>query len=257
MATNEDKLLREAIARNGGAVLSLPSAGMLRHCKSRFLAEHEGGVLIEAAPDHRVLVQTMIDSGEHGIVSFKSGVYKVVFGSRILREVPQWKISEATLVDALLLQFPTEIKAIQRRAFYRAKVLSQSGLSARVWRIPEKAYLKENPTSHQEVLCELRDLSVGGMGVRLFTKDESNPKISTADRLRVVFKTTDDSLILEGRMREPKGPPVDGSIFTGIAFKNLETNMEGRQNLAILTRLVGELQREELRQFRAGLAKAG
>jgi len=257
MASDEDKLVRDAAARNGGAVLSLPSAGMLRHCKSRFLAEYEGGILIEAVPEQRILIQTMIDSGERAIVSFKNGVYKVVFGSRILRNVPEFRVNALAAVDALLLEFPQEIKAIQRRTCYRARVSTDSALSARVWRIAERAYLKDNPMSAQEVLCELRDLSVGGMGVRFFTKDGSPPKISAADRLRILFKMGDETLILEGRMRESKTPPEGGSMITGISFKKLEASIEGRLHMASLTRLVGELQRDELRQFRLGLAKAG
>jgi len=48
MADNNEEILRQAIARNLGAVLSLPSAGMLRHCKSRFLSELDGGILFES-----------------------------------------------------------------------------------------------------------------------------------------------------------------------------------------------------------------
>ena len=37
MAADNYDMLLDAIARNSGIVLSLPSAGMLRHHKSRFL----------------------------------------------------------------------------------------------------------------------------------------------------------------------------------------------------------------------------
>ena len=42
----------------------------------------------------------------------------------------------------------------------------------------------------------------------------------------------------------------------GIKFKPLDKDMEGRQALATLTRIIGELQRAELRQHRMGIAAA-
>jgi hypothetical protein len=42
-----------------------------------------------------------------------------------------------------------------------------------------------------------------------------------------------------------------------VQFKTLENNLDGRQILAQLTRIVGELQREEVRRLRLGLCKAG
>jgi len=58
-------------------------------------------------------------------------------------------------------------------------------------------------------------------------------------------------------MREPTAEPTNGNILAGVEFKKLENNLEGRQLLATLTRLVGELQRTEISEFREGLAKAG
>lgn len=251
------KFLRDAIARNGSAVLSLPSAGMLRHGRSRFLAEFQGGVLMEAVAEQEPLAKSMVGTAEKAIVTFKGGAHHVVFGSRVLQQVPQWKMNETSTIDALLLEFPTQIKAIQRRTCYRAKVTPEKSISVRVWRIAEKIHLKEVPQRVQEVLCELRDLSVGGMGVRFYAGDNSDPKVSPADRLRIEFKINGDSLLIEGRMRQPKGnPPANGGVVTGVSFRDLEGHLEGRQTLAFLTRLVGELQRDELRRYRTGLAKA-
>ena len=43
-------VLEAAVARNSGIVLSLPSAGMLRHLKSRFLGDAPEGIWLESAP---------------------------------------------------------------------------------------------------------------------------------------------------------------------------------------------------------------
>ena len=254
MESGDVKLLRDGIARNASAVLSLPSAGMLRHARSRFLAEFEGGVLVEAVAEQEALAKSLVTTGEKAIITFKCGANHIVFGSRVRKIMPQWKVNETTLVDALLLEFPMQIKSVQRRTTYRAKVTATQGMSVRVWRIAEKASLKEVPQRAQEVSCELRDLSVGGMGVRFYS-DNGAVKISAADRLRIEFKSGDNTLLLEGRMRLPKGEPVNGAIVTGVSFRDLEGHLAGRQAIAFLTRLVGELQREELRKYRMGLAK--
>ena len=91
------------------------------------------------------------------------------------------------------------------------------------------------------------------------SKDQgSRPKISPEDRLRVQVTIADQSFILEGRMRNPAGPQDTPAIITGVTFKKLEDNLEGRQILAQLTRTVGELQAAmRVRRYRMGMLKAG
>ena len=43
----EEKYLREAVARNGAAVFSLPFEGGLKHFKSGFGGELDDGILVE------------------------------------------------------------------------------------------------------------------------------------------------------------------------------------------------------------------
>jgi len=254
MPDNEDKLLCDAVARNSGAVLSLPSAGMLRHCKSRFLGEQQDGLLVEAPSDQTALVNTLIAAKQDIVIAFKSGIHKVAFATFIINPIPQWQVSETSMVDALLLAKPQKVETLQRRAYYRARVPRESIYRARVWRIAEYAIMRDVPLRSQEVRCELRDLSVGGIGVRFATKDGTPPKISTTDRLRIEIIASDQSIVLEGRMREPRKHADGAAILAGVAFKKLEDNLDGRRALAQLTRIVGELQREELRQNRMGLA---
>jgi hypothetical protein len=93
--------------------------------------------------------------------------------------------------------------------------------------------------------------------VTLFGKDKEKPRVSTEDRLRVLLKYGEQSLVVEGRMRRPTGESTGNTIVTGIQFKKLENDLDGRRVLAQLTRIVGELQRKETRRVRLGLAKAG
>jgi hypothetical protein len=75
--------------------------------------------------------------------------------------------------------------------------------------------------------------------------------------LRIELSHAGNKMLLEGRMRHPVAPTKEKQFRAGIQFKALENNLDGRQLLAQLTRIVGELQREEVRRLRLGLCKAG
>jgi c-di-GMP-binding flagellar brake protein YcgR len=249
MTEQEDKILRDAAGRNGGAVLSVPDGEQLRHCKSRLLNVREDGLLLQAVVEHRELVDPLIGSPQDCLVAFKDGLQKVGFVTRILEAVPQWQLDPTTSVDALLLALPKQIKVVQRRAFYRAKVAADSGLQVRVWQIEEWAYLKDAPARNQEISCEVHNISVGGLGVRLIARP-GNPPLTSAQRLRIQLKLADQTLIMEGRLRDRPNSVNENSIVTGIVFKKLERDVEGRQILSHITNLIGNLQREELRLLR-------
>src|SRR5688500_14357855 len=99
---NYDALL-EAIARNAGVVLSLPSSGTLRHFKSRFLHESTGGFWAEAMRGETNLVDSLIITQRPVGVSFKSGHLKVIFAAPIQRRSAGHRINATTEVEGLLL----------------------------------------------------------------------------------------------------------------------------------------------------------
>jgi len=61
MTPADTQTLKDAVARNGAAVLSLPSAGMLRHHRTRFLgtADDADGFWIEAPQGERPLIDAL------------------------------------------------------------------------------------------------------------------------------------------------------------------------------------------------------
>jgi len=251
------QLLRDAIGRNGGCVVSLPDAmGLLHHHKSRFLAEGGGGFWIESARADRELVEEMIRSTRKAGVSFRSGVTRYVFAVPILRRESKYQVNASMTVEAIFVQQPTEIQAIQRRANYRAMVSPDSELSARIWRIGRSAYLQERPAPAQELPARLRDISTGGVGVNFLAKDGKPPRIAPEDRLRIQLTLPEgEELILEGRLRYPLKPGKDTTeLRAGIQFKQLNDDLAERQMLATLTKIVGEMQRAEARRFRLGIA---
>ncbi|HWB54161.1 MAG TPA: hypothetical protein VG722_08210, partial [Tepidisphaeraceae bacterium] len=91
MQDSDNQLVHSAIARNAGIVLSLPSAGILRHHKSRFLAECEEGIWVEAPPEERPLINELINSQQPSGISFRHGSIKVVFSAPIRRHNPDYR----------------------------------------------------------------------------------------------------------------------------------------------------------------------
>src|SRR6266481_2290640 len=119
MANNGVAILTDAIARNSALVLSLPSAGMLRHHKSRFLAEDAAGFWIEGIANDELLITELIATKSPVGVSFRAGPQKVSFAVPMLGRNPEFRVNEQTVLTALQLTFPANVKAIQRRSNYR------------------------------------------------------------------------------------------------------------------------------------------
>ncbi len=254
MADKGIELLQNAIARNLAATLSLPSAGMLRHYKSRFVGELDQAFILESPLNESALIHELVSTARPATVSFRAGINKVTFTSRILRVDNDWHMSSSVVIDAVFLEFPTHVKITQRREDYRVSVVADSGLVVRIWRISGAVRLSDPVASTQEVSTQVRNLSAGGIGVIFFGSDGNLPLVAPDDRLRIQLCFRDQDLILEGRMRGVSQANPDNSITTGIQFTRLENNLEGRRASAQLARILGQLQRDEARRAHLGLA---
>jgi c-di-GMP-binding flagellar brake protein YcgR len=236
------------------AILSLPSAGMLRHQKSRFLAIAENGFWMECTPDDHALIDELIRMKTPAGVSYKSSTIKSVFMAVVLERVEKYQINAETAVHAVRMQTPDSIKQVQRRQNYRVRVTADSEIRLDVWRMAPRVPLRDRPSATAKLNADLLDLSLGGIGV-IFTGEEGQPpRVCEEDRLRIQISTNETELLIEGSMRFPQQLPDKSKIKTGIQFKKLENDIEGRQNLAKLTKIVGELQRQEARRNRLGVA---
>src|SRR4051812_1685417 len=106
MSSNHLDILLDAIARNAGIVLSLPSAGLLRHYKSRFLAEVKDGFWVESVPAERPLVEELVRTQMPAGVSFKSGLLKVIFTAPVIRHDPAYRVNVGMVLEAIHVSFP-------------------------------------------------------------------------------------------------------------------------------------------------------
>jgi c-di-GMP-binding flagellar brake protein YcgR len=257
MQTRNVNTLHDAIARQCGAVVSLPGAAgerWLKHYKSRFVAadpERRGfWAEVPAAVDRGVLQDLIAEEAVAG-VSFRAGQAKVIFASPVRAYEPAYEVRHGLAVEAIRLEMPEKVNAVQRRNDYRVRVLPED-VGVRVWRMPRGAGLQDKPLPSRELTALALDLSVGGLGVTLIGKDRKPPVVDPVDRLRVALNFPQVSLLLEARLRHPAPPYVTDVVKAGLQFIFSE-DMAGRQARAGLTRVVGELQRDEIRRLRLGL----
>jgi c-di-GMP-binding flagellar brake protein YcgR len=258
MSGNNVDVLLDAVARNAAVILSLPSAGMLRHHKSRFLSQSPEGLWIEGAPEDTVLIDELIASGTPAGVSFKTGTRMISFGSRVLKREDKFAINANVVVPAVLLSIPETIDSVQRRHSYRVRIPSDNdSIKTRIWRIPEHHFLADKPMASLEIPHQIYDASTGGLGVVLLPRHGEPVKGTRDERLRIELEYHGEHVILEGRLRLPNSAERNSKLRAGIAFKKMETNLDGRKALALLTKLVGDFQRDEIRRHRLGLREAG
>ena len=252
-------LLREAIARNAGMVLSLPHAGRLRHHKSRFLADAGDGFWVESVPAERIVVEELIATARPAGVTFRDGENKVIFAAQIQHLEPHYCRSAAVddvgaaVVEALLLKFPAEVRAVQRRKNFRVPVRELVDLQVRVWLLGEQAHLRDKPPAGREIDCEARDVSVGGIGLTIRGVQGKTSALCENDRVRVQLTLRGTTALLEGRVRYPPRASQGGAFRAGVQFRTLTDSREDRTAGSQLVKIVNDLQRELIRRKKLGI----
>jgi hypothetical protein len=246
-ADDQQQSLRDAIARKAGAVLSLPTDdGPLRHHKTRLLAAQDEGFWIQCPEQENELIETLMSSGRSVGLSLKASSIKMVLATMILQFRAGKTTPRGTTCDALLLAWPSQLKAIQRRADFRVTVYPGTGVSVRAWRIPDHHYLRERPPSAALIELRLRNLSLGGMGA-IYTPSPQAAPLDPDQRLRIIINHPKGEPLIDGRIKHTR-PQLDGELTLGIQFKKLDDAIEGRQTRAALTQIIGDLQRDGLRR---------
>jgi len=279
------ELLRAAIARRAGIVLSLPTAaavagavdgagdaddeeprdatgGALRHYKSRFLADGGDGLWVLSVPADPALVRELVERRSPAGVSFRNGHNKIIFAAPVLHVQSDYPSPGGSgTVDALLLRFPEagEVRSVQRRKTYRVPVPPHSDLTARLWTIGEDAHLRDKPPAKSELKCDLFDISVAGLGVLIHGAAGKPPPVGAGDRVRVQLTVRESTVLLEARVRYPtkaaRPAPGGDSVRVGLQFKTLTDSRDDRNAKIQLDRIVSELQRESIRRRKLGAAQ--
>jgi hypothetical protein len=278
------ELLRAAIARRAGAVLSLPivptaagqdpdaaahagagddaaiASGAFRHYKSRFLADGGDGLWVLGVSADPTLVREMVERRSPAGVSFRNGHTKIVFATPMLHVQTDYPAGDgAGTVDALLLRFPEagEVRAVQRRKNYRVPVPPHSDLNGRFWLMNEDAHLRDKPPVKSELKADLFDISVAGLGVMLHGAAGKPPAVKAGDRIRIQLTVREATVLLEGRVRYAPRPVIDGNgaARVGVQFKTFTESRDDRNAMIQIDRMVSELQRESIRRRKLGTAQ--
>jgi hypothetical protein len=253
-------MLREAIARGAALVLSLPRPdGTLRHHKSRFVADAGDGVWVSAVADEPGGVEELIARAESVGVTFRSGEHRCTFVTSALHLERGFRQTGdeahgASPGAALLLAFPHAVRAVQRRKHFRVPAAGIPDLQVKLWTMPEHASLRDRPAAGREILCEPRDVSVGGVGVALRPGASKLQSIASGDRVRVQITLRGTVVLLEGRLRYPPRATSEGPVRAGVQFRTLDDSRDDRQAASQLNKIVNELQREQIRRKKLGLA---
>ena len=228
---------------------------MLRHYKTRLLGETEEGIWLESVPSEGPLIDALINTQQLCGLSFRLGPTKLALTVPILRRVSEYAINAQSKVQALLVRSGA-VRTIQRRNSYRVRITPEDGLAIRLWRLPERAQLRDKIPAAAEVKAQLRNLSVGGAGVLIEGQNNDPPKILMNQRLRISLTFGEQEMVFEGRVASLQ--PVlnrQNILHVGVHFR-VDSDLPGRQVLHELTRIVGQLQREEARRNRLGLKSA-
>ena len=252
-------MLREAIARNAPLVLSLPrAAGTLRHHKSRFLADAGDGLWVVSVPEEPGLIEEVIARHEPAGVSFRSGEHKCMFATSVLHFEPHYERAGGVdhgenALAALLLAFPDDLRAVQRRKSFRVPVGGVPDFQVKMWAMTEQATLRDKPVASREISCEPADVSVGGIGVTIRPAGGKSPSLVAGDRVRVQITLRGTVALLEGRLRYPPRPAKDASFRAGVQFRTFDDSREDRHAASMLNKIVNELQRDQIRRKKLGL----
>lgn len=244
---SNQELLLEAVARNAAAMVTLPSAGMEFCFRTRLLETGETGLYIESKSEIEGRLRELVANAKPIEVQFNVRGQRMGFQSSILDVEPAHQLNAGMTVHAARLAPPQQLEKVQRRAAYRLQVPATGILKMRAWSIPEHVPLRDRPLASQELKVQLMDISLGGFRAGLRDRAGKTVRLVSDQRLRVQLLYQDIDLILEARCR---GLPDGEYDSYGLAFTKLQTNLEGRQALTALTKIVGELQRDEIRRAR-------
>lgn len=242
-------LVQDAIERNTPIMLALPSAMVVKPYRSRLLQVTNEGIYLESITGQGDAIDALIASKQPVLVAFRADVRRVEFSGPIIKRLRGYRLNATTLIEALVIQRPDAVKAVQRRADYRVGVPADSEISFQFHRITEQADVAETPMATAAMCVDVRDFSAGGCG-GTWKRKRDEPKAVPDQRLRVEINSVVGKIILDGRMRFAQPLHEPELVRVGIQFTLNTNSIPDRQKMLQINKLMGELQRMELRRKR-------
>ena len=242
--------LQQAIERNANAVLTVVCNGAARLTRSRLLAVDGTSLWIGLPTDQADAIDGMIVRNAEARVNFRLHQTNVEFHSRVLERRQAYQLNSTTTCEAVRLEWPTNIAIVQRRNAYRVGVAGPVEVRLKFWRIEKDVDLTAIPPAGSDMNIDVRDFSESGVGGVWKRRVGENPILQSDQRLRVDVITPTGTTTVDAFIRFVAGLPEPEFRRIGVQFMFNRTNLVDRTKMSTLSRLVGDLQRAELKRLR-------
>jgi c-di-GMP-binding flagellar brake protein YcgR len=241
-----DHLLEKACARNTPVELHYEqSDGQVISCRTRLLKLLSDRILVES-PSQASEIPAIPAQGPIGVHLLLNGT-RFEFVSAILDVGLKARLNRYTLVRAVALRRPTDIRESQRRSSYRITLAAKSltvTLAPAHREIPSACDAR-GPVIH----ARLADLSAGGCAVLVDRKHED--LLDVGQRLYLIFELPDEpeafNMLVEVRHTQTVG--ASRSVKAGMAFVPWEGSNLKTESLRI-TRFIARIERKVLKRAR-------
>ncbi|MDB5325423.1 MAG: hypothetical protein JWM57_992 [Phycisphaerales bacterium] len=242
--------LLQAIERYAKAVLTVVSNSAPRLTRSRLLAVDGKSLWIGLPTDQADTIDGMIHRQAEARVNFRLQQTNVEFHARVLERRQAYQLNTTTTCEAVRLAWPTNIAIVQRRNSYRVGVASPVEVRLKFWRIDKEANLTAIPPAGSDINIDVRDFSESGVGGVWKRRAGEDPILQSDQRLRVDVITPTGTITVDAFVRFLAGLPEPEFRRIGVQFMFNRTNLADRTKMSTLGRLVGDLQRAELKRLR-------
>ncbi len=238
-AAVRDETILEAIQKQTPAVITVPLASRWVTLKTRISKADQAAGLIALGSLQPEEGQPVPDltPGQCVSLTFRRGHRKCMASCSVVSVFPDQP------EQALVLRWPAEILAVQRRAYFRAEVPAGLVVPARVWRGGRAKRRLVAIGQWPSVVGQLADCSAGGL--RLDVEPADNPQIEIGEPVAVEFSPLKEvgQICLDANFRYCLALP-SGKVALGLQFVGLESSAAGRQMLLVL----GQVSAEYLRR---------
>lgn len=243
-----DETILEAVEKQTPAIVTVPLANRWITMKTRITkADRATGVIALGSPLPEEGQPTPVLTPGHCVsLSFRRGHRKCMANCVIVA------VNEQPLDEAIILRWPTELLAVQRRAYFRADVPQGMVVQARLWRGGRAKRRLVAINKWPSTAGQLTDCSAGGLRLEVDVADD--PDIQIGEPVAVEFSPLREvgQICLDANFRYRLALP-SGKLALGLQFVGLESSAAGRQMLLVL----GQVSAEYLRRGHFGGREEG
>lgn len=216
-------ILKAAFQEKTALKVKYSIAGKWRSKKSRIIALSGNSILLEPNfDDEQIKVNTPLG------ISFEAGHYKLVFESKV----------ENNAEESLEIEVPVELKELPRRSYLRADIPAKMSIDVIIW---HRTYCQNDcqPPKEKHLQGKLLDLSLGGVGIAITQDKEKFFDIGQQIGIQFTPLPYKTPIILECIVRHID-PGKDGAILIGSELVGLESDVQGKNKLAMILQITTE-----------------